>query len=502
VVNDSAHPSEAATRDAAATDGGTRAVRSVSTVAIAGSGFAGLGAAMRLRNQGIDFVVLERAGEVGGTWRDNTYPGCACDVESYLYSFSFMPSAQWTQWYSPQPEIQTYLQRCARDSGVLEHIRFHHEVCTATWDGAQWQIETNHGTFTAQFFIMATGPLSDPAMPVIETFRGKIFHSARWDHAYELTNKRVAVIGTGASAIQFVPEIQTRVAKLHLFQRTPPWVLPRLGCTIPLWQRRLFHALPWLQRLERWRIYLYRELTMPLFRHPAMMRRVQRLALWNLNRAIKDPQLREKLTPRYVMGCKRILLSSKYYPALARPNVEVVTSGIAEYREHSIVDGDGIEREVDAILLGTGFRPTEPPLGPFIRGRNGVTLAALWNGSPRAHLGTTIAGLPNFFILPGPNTGTGHTSLLCLIEPQVEHSIAAIRWMHANGISAIEPREDVQAAFNAQIDERMQGTVWMTGGCASWYIDRTGRNSTLWPDFTWKFRRRAMQFDEHEYVCT
>jgi cation diffusion facilitator CzcD-associated flavoprotein CzcO len=472
------------------------------TVIIVGSGFGGLGAAMRLQDEGVDFVVLERADEVGGTWRDNTYPGCACDVESYLYSFSFRQSPDWTQWYSAQPEIQTYLQRCARDSGVVKQIRFGHEVRAAAWDGANWQVETNRGTFTAQFFVLATGPLSEPVVPVIEHFKGKVFHSARWDHAYDLTNRNVAVIGTGASAIQFVPAIQPKVAKLHLFQRTPAWVLPRPDRTIPPWQQRLFRRLPLLQRLERLRIYLYRELTLPLFRHPAVIRRAQRLALWNLNRAIRDPVLREKLTPRYVMGCKRILLSNEYYPALARPNVDVVTSGIAEVREHSIVDGAGVERAVDAIILGTGFRPTDPPLAPFIRGRDGRTLAELWNGSPRAHLGTTIAGLPNLFVLLGPNTGTGHTTVVYLCEAQVAHFLGALRFMRANGVTSIEPREDAQSAFTAMIDRRMRGTVWTAGGCASWYLDRTGRNSTLWPDFTWKFRRRVTRFDASEYVCT
>jgi cation diffusion facilitator CzcD-associated flavoprotein CzcO len=476
------------------------------TIAIIGSGFGGLGAAIRLRQEGIeDFVVLERAGDVGGTWRDNTYPGCACDVESHLYSFSFAPNPEWTRWYSPQQEIQTYLQRCARDYGVLPHIRFDHEVLSASWDetARQWRIETSRGTFAASFLVVATGPLSEactPDLPGLERFAGKTFHSSRWDHTYDLAGRNVAVIGTGASAIQFVPAIQPKVGRLTLFQRTPAWVIPRLDVPIGPRARRLFRRLPLLQRATRLAIYLYREAMVVLFRNPMLMRSTRRLALRHMRRTITDAALCEKLTPRYVMGCKRILLSNDYYPALAQPNVDVVTTAITEVRERSIVTADGVERPVDAILFGTGFRPTSPPIAERIRGRDGRSLAEIWAGRPTAHLGTTIAGLPNLFMILGPNTGTGHTTIVYLAEVQIEHFIETLRYMREHGLASVEPRPEAQDEFVSAVDRRMRGTVWVAGGCASWYLDGTGRNSALWPDFTWRFRRRASAFRAAEYV--
>jgi cation diffusion facilitator CzcD-associated flavoprotein CzcO len=476
-------------------------------VAIAGSGFGGLGTAIRLKQDGVeDFLILERAGAVGGTWRDNSYPGCACDVESHLYSLSFAPNPEWTHRYSRQPEIWEYLRRCVRDHALGPHLRLETEVRSATWDeGArEWRIETSAGPVLARVFILATGPLSAPALPDIaglERFQGRLFHSAQWDHDYGFAGRRVAVIGTGASAIQFVPHVQPRALRLSVFQRTPPWILPRRDRPIPDWRRRLYRRLPLLQRALRLFIYGYREASVLLFRHPAAMRRGQRLARRHLAKAIADPALRAKLTPSYTMGCKRILLSDDYYPALTRPNVEVVTEGIAEVRAHSVVTADGIEREVDAIILGTGFTPTDPPLAAHIRGRQGRTLREVWAGSPQAHLGTTVAGFPNFFMLLGPNTGLGHSSVVYMCEGQIAHVIGALRHMRRHGVDALEPRAEAQAAYVAALDRRMRGTVWTAGGCASWYLDRTGRNSTLWPDFSWRYHRRVSRFRPQEYVA-
>jgi cation diffusion facilitator CzcD-associated flavoprotein CzcO len=476
-------------------------------VAIVGSGFGGLGTAIRLKREGIDgFVVLERAGDVGGTWRDNTYPGCACDVESHLYSLSFALEPDWPYRFSRQPEIWQYLQRCAREFGILPHIRFHHQVTGAHWDDLArcWRIETTKGAITATMLVLATGPLSEPIVPELPGlagFEGTVFHSARWNHGFDLTGRRVAVVGTGASAVQFVPEIQPKVAKLHLFQRTPGWVIPRLDSLIPQWRRSLYRRLPFVQRSVRFLIYLYREVWIFAFRRPAMMRRVQRLAIKHLERAIADPDLRAKLTPSYTMGCKRVLLSSDYYPALAQPNVEVVTSGIAEVRSGSIVGGDGIERPIDAIIFGTGFRPTDPPLAATIRGRDGQVLSAAWQGSPKAHVGTTVAGFPNLFILLGPNTGLGHNSVVYMTEAQIDHFIGAVKHMRRHGVDALEPAAAAQDRFVGAVDRRMRGTVWVSGGCASWYLDRTGRNSALWPDSSWSFYRRVSAFDPREYVA-
>jgi cation diffusion facilitator CzcD-associated flavoprotein CzcO len=475
-------------------------------IAIIGSGFGGLGTAIRLLQEGIgDFVVLERADEVGGTWRDNTYPGCECDVQSHLYSFSFAPNPGWTRSFSPQPEIQAYLERCAADFGVLPHVRFGHEVRGAAWDvGARlWRIDTSKGPLTASVLVMASGALSDPlvpALPGLDAFRGRAFHSARWDHGFDLTGKRVAVVGTGASAIQFVPAIQPLVEKLYVFQRTPPWIIPRQQKELGPRRHRLYRRFPAVQRAARGAIYLAREAFVLGFRRPGVMRLAEAVARRHLRKSIPDPALRAKLTPEWRIGCKRILLSNDYLPALARPNVEVVTEGIAEVRARSIVSADGVERPVDAIVFGTGFVPTDPPLAPHVRGRDGRTLAEAWGGSPKAHLGTTVAGFPNFFLLMGPNTGTGHTSVVYMIEAQIEHLLGALRHLGVQGAAALEPRPEAQEAFVDAIDRRMRGTVWTSGGCASWYLDRTGRNSALWPDFTWRFRRRVARLDPAEYV--
>jgi cation diffusion facilitator CzcD-associated flavoprotein CzcO len=477
-------------------------------IAIVGSGFGGLGTAIRLKQQGIDdFILLERADDVGGTWRDNSYPGCACDVESHLYSFSFAPNPDWQHTFSRQPEILAYLRRCATDSGVLPHVRFRHEVREATWDDEtqRWRIVTSRGPLSASVLVMATGPLSQPSIPELpglETFTGKVFHSAQWDHDFDFSGRAVAVVGTGASAIQFVPAIQPRVGRLHLFQRTAPWILPRPDRAVAEFERRLFRRIPVAQRLARTGIYLLRELMVVAFRHPWLMRGVQQLALHHLRRAVPDAALRARLTPRYTMGCKRVLLSSDYLPALVEPNVELVTDGIARVRERSIVGTDGVERPVDAIIFATGFQPTDPPLASHIHGRGGRTLASAWAGSPQAHLGTTVAGFPNLFLLLGPNTVLAHSSVVYMIEAQIAHVLSALRYMRQLDVGAIEPRPDAQAAFVAQVERRMRKTVWLSGGCVSWYLDPTGRNFALWPDFTWAFRRRVAHLDPGEYLTS
>lgn len=477
-------------------------------IAIIGSGFGGLGTAIRLKQQGMeDFIILERAGDVGGVWRDNNYPGCACDVESHLYSFSFAPNPNWSHSFSSQSEIWDYLKRCAKDYGVLPHLRFKHEVREAVWeqDEQRWRLETSKGTYTANVLVAAAGSLSDPAIPKLnglETFRGKVFHSARWDHEFELTGRRVAVIGTGASAIQFVPAIQPFVEKLFVFQRTAPWIVPRRDRPLEERERRMFRRFPLAQRARRAGIFWLRELFGFAFRHPWALRYFERIALRHLEKAVADPALRAKLTPGYTIGCKRILISNDYLPALTRANVELVTDGIAEVLEHSILTRDGIERQVDAIIFGTGFHVTDLPFARCIRGRNGRSLSDVWAGSPVAHVGTTVAGFPNLFLLQGPNTGLGHTSVILMLEAQIEHVLSAVRFMQRHRVAAIEPRPEVQAAYVADIDRKLQGTVWNTGGCMSWYLDATGRNSTLWPRPTWSFRRRVARLSPGEYLLT
>jgi cation diffusion facilitator CzcD-associated flavoprotein CzcO len=476
------------------------------TVAIIGSGFSGIGLAIRLRQEGVeDFVVLERNEGVGGTWWANTYPGCACDVPSHLYSFSFAPNPAWTRTYSRQPEIRAYLRRVVDEFGVSPHIRLSCEVTSARWDedAARWQLETSQGPVRAQVLVSGAGPLVDPKIPDfpgLERFEGPAFHSARWDHSVALRGKRVAAIGTGASAIQFVPSIAPDVERLHVFQRTPPWVLPHSSRPITRFERRLYRRLPPAQRLVRGGIYAGRELLVLGFvKHPRAMRLLERLSRRHMARGLTDPELRAKATPDYTIGCKRILPSNAWYPALSRDNVELVTDAIAEIRERSVVTADGTEREVDAIVFGTGFHVTDMPVGRLVHGRDGKTLADAWSGSPSAHLGCAVAGFPNLFILLGPNTGLGHNSMVYMIESQIAYVLGALRELRSRGARTVEVREEAQARSNDDVQRRLQGTVWNTG-CHSWYMDEQGRNPTLWPDWTWRFRRRTARFDPAEYV--
>jgi cation diffusion facilitator CzcD-associated flavoprotein CzcO len=474
-------------------------------IAIIGSGFSGLGTAIRLRQEGRDdFVVLECASDVGGTWYFNTYPGCACDVPSHLYSFSFAPNPDWSATYSGQPEIRDYLRRCADDFGVRPFIRFNREVTAARWDddAACWRLDTTGGPLSARVLVAAAGPLTEPKLPPLpglESFTGTAFHSARWDHDHDLTGERVAAIGTGASAIQFVPAIQPHVTRLHVFQRTPPWVLPHTSRPITDLERRLYRAVPAAQRLVRGGTYAAREaLVLGFVKDPRLMRALERTARRHMERQISDPELRARVTPSYTIGCKRILPSNRWYRALAKPNVELVSAAVREVRPTSVVAADGTEREVDTIVFGTGFHVTDMPVGRLIAGRDGRTLDEVWQGSPRAHLGTAVAGFPNLFVLLGPNTGLGHNSMIYMAESQIAHVLDALRRMRERGADVVEVRPEAQARYNARVDERMRRTVWTTG-CSSWYIDANGRNSTLWPDWTWRFRRRTARLDPADY---
>ena len=475
-------------------------------VAIVGSGFAGIGMAVNLLRAGVDdFVILERAAELGGTWRDNSYPGCACDVESHLYSFSFALNPDWSRRFASQPEIWAYLRRCAERFGITPHIRFGHDVTGARWDDAmqEWIIETSRGALRASVLVLGNGPLSDPVIPDLPglgSFAGVAFHSAAWRHDVDLSGRDVAVIGTGASAIQFVPHVQARAKRLTLFQRTAPWVIPRHDRAVSARWRRIYRVLPPVQRLVRALIYLRHELFLLLFRHPRWMKRAEDVARRGLRKWIPDPDRRARMTPNYTMGCKRLLLSDDYLPAVGMPNVGVVTAPLREVRPHGIVDGDGVEHPAEVIIFGTGFRPTDLALAPCIHGREGRTLADAWQGSPKAYLGTMVAGFPNLFILLGPNTGLGHSSVVFMIESQLAQVMLVLRELDRRCVRAIEPSAAAQAGFVADVERRMRGTVWIAGHCRSWYLDRTGRNSAIWPDFTWRFRRRLRRLVADDYV--
>jgi cation diffusion facilitator CzcD-associated flavoprotein CzcO len=475
-------------------------------VAIVGSGFSGLGMAIRLRQQGLhDFVVLERGDEVGGTWHYNTYPGCACDVPSHLYSFSFAPNPGWSQTYSPQPEIRDYLRRCADEFGIRPHLRLRHEVTAAEWDedARRWRIETSQGSLSARVLVSGMGPLTEPKVPDIpglDDFEGETFHSARWNHDYDLTGKRVASIGTGASAIQYVPEIQPKVERLHVFQRTPPWIAPHSNRPITALERRIYRALPAAQRLVRGGVYAAREaLVLGFVKDPRLMGIVERVARHHMRSQISDPELIEKVTPDYTIGCKRILPSNRWYPALDQPNVELVTGGVKEVRRGSVVSGDGVERPVDAIVFGTGFQVTDMPATRYLRGRDGELLFDVWKRSPRAYLGTAAPGFPNLFLLLGPNTGLGHGSMVYMIESQIQYVMDALRVMRERDLETVEVQPAAVERYNESLERRIEGTVWNTG-CSSWYLDDTGRNATQWPDWTWRFRQRTARFDPDAYL--
>ncbi|HEY5193869.1 MAG TPA: NAD(P)/FAD-dependent oxidoreductase [Solirubrobacteraceae bacterium] len=474
-------------------------------IAIVGSGFAGLGMAVKLKQAGIDdFVVLERSGDVGGTWHVNTYPGCQCDIPSHLYSFSFAPNPNWSRTYSLQPEIWEYLRSVSREQAIDAHIRFNHEVTDASWDEQteRWVVQTSAGTLTADILVAGPGPLSAPKLPDIEgieSFQGAIFHSAEWNHEHSLDGERVAVIGTGASSIQLVPHLQRRAAKLHLFQRTAPWVVPHRDRKTSRAERALYRFFPPAQKLVRALVYWSRELFVFTLMHPHAKSLPERAAAKHLREQVPDPKLRAKLTPNYRIGCKRTLISNEYYPALQQPNVEVVTDSIAAITPRGIVTADGTERELDAIVLGTGFHVTDMPVAEWVRGREGRTMEQVWQGTAQAYLGTTVAGFPNLFMLVGPNTGLGHNSIVFMIESQLGYVMDCLGHLDREGISTFEVREDVQRRFNDKLQQRLDGSVWTSGGCASWYIDGNGRNSTIWPGFTWPFRRRTRHFNPEDY---
>jgi cation diffusion facilitator CzcD-associated flavoprotein CzcO len=474
-------------------------------LAIVGAGFGGLGMAIRLKQEGIeDFVVLERGDDVGGTWWANSYPGCQCDIPSNLYSFSFARN-DWDRAYPMRDQILEYLRECARRFGVLPHTRLGCELLGATWlaDEQRWELETSDGPLSARVLVAAPGLLSEPwtpALPGLERFEGRAFHTARWDHGDDLTGKRAALIGSGATAVQVVPNIQPRLAKLHLFQRTPPWVLPHFDHPVGPRLRELYRRAPALQRLSRAFIYAARESFVPgITRDQRGLKLQKAVARAHLRRQVPDPELRERLTPSYEIFCKRIILSSEWYPAIQAPNVDLVSSGVREVRERSIVDNDGVEREIDTLILATGFRPAELPIAGRIRGRDGRSLAEVWGGSPQAYLGTTVSGFPNLFLFYGPNLNLGHSSIVYMLESQTNYALDALRIMRERGAAEFEVHAEVQDAYNGEIQERLARTVWNNGGCGSWYFDSNGRNSIQWPGFTFEYRRRTRRFDTPAY---
>jgi cation diffusion facilitator CzcD-associated flavoprotein CzcO len=476
-------------------------------IVIVGAGFGGICMGIALKKAGYDdFIILDSGDDLGGTWRDNQYPGCACDVPSPLYSYSFELNPDWSRLFAPQREIWAYLRGCARKYGLEAHIRYGSVVERMDWDAdaRRWNVQTfEHGeigTWQARAVVSAAGALHLPAGPDIPgagRFGGTAFHSARWDHSVDLAGKRVAVIGTGASAIQFVPEIAKQAGQLTVFQRTPPWIHPRPDAPIPGRVRTAFRRAPVTARALRDAIYLGLELRALGFAvSPKLMAPLAAVARRHLAAQVTDPALRARLTPDYTIGCKRILLSSDYYPALQRPNVSLVTDPITEITEAGLTTADGQEHKADVIIYATGFRVIESVTSLNVTGRDGRELRA---ENLEAYRGVTVAGFPNLFLLLGPNTALGHTSVVFMIESQVQHVLSCLRLIARDKAGAIEVSEDAQRRYNDALQRRLRRAVWSEGGCRSWYLDDQGVNRTLWPGFTFEYWARTRRARPGDY---
>ena len=469
---------------------------------IVGAGFSGIAAAIDLRRAGVtDLVIVDRGTSVGGAWRDNTYPGCACDVQSRLYELEAAPWPEWTRKFAGQAEIRAYLESVVEIFGLEPMLRLGTEVTRAEWHDADdaWHVDTTRGLIVADVLISACGGLTEPLYPDIPgaaDFTGPVMHTARWDHSVDLRGKRVAVVGTGASAIQVIPAIAPDAGQVIVLQRTPPWVMPRRDRAVPHWYRTLLAALPPVQRTMRGVSSWAREVQLLSFTRQGAFRAMgERIARRHLEAQVPDPDLRRRLSPGYAMGCKRVLLSDDYYPALMRDNV-TVAPGLDRVTATGVVDADGVEHPVDVIVWATGFKVLEPPLADRVVGRDGETLAqAFARNDMSAYKGTTVAGFPNLYILQGPNTGLGHSSVVLMSEAQIDYLVPAV----ASGL-VMEVDSTAQRAYVADIDRRLATTVWQQGGCRSWYQNGHGRNVALWPGSTHAFARMMRSFDKGAYL--
>ncbi|QTI70096.1 flavin-containing monooxygenase [Gordonia polyisoprenivorans] len=474
-------------------------------VLIVGVGFGGLAALHRLRTDHPDLTVMavERAESPGGVWRDNSYPGAACDVPTSLYSLSFADNPDWSHTYGRGWEIKNYAESVAAE--FVDQIRYGCEVLSATWDSDEqrWCVETSEGPIRSRFVIAAPGALSAPTIPAVQgldAYEGTVFHTAAWDHAHDLTGRRVAVIGSGASAIQVVPEIVDKVAELVVFQRTPSWVIPRLDRTIGPMERAVYQRFPKAHRAARKFTWLTHEFhVFAMAHHQRVLRAFRAISLAHLRRQVTDPGLRRRLTPDFSIGCKRILISNKWYPALAHPRTRV-TGALSSLTPTSAVSADGTEFDVDTVVFATGFTPTSPPLAKVIVGRDGRRLDEVWHGSPSAYRGVEVPDFPNLFLLYGPNTNLGHSSIILMLEAQAYYIGQALTHLKAVDAPTVEVTEAAHDAYVADIDAQLSGTVWNSGGCGSWYIDSTGRNSVMWPTYTGTYRRMMSHFDPADHV--
>ncbi|CAD6003296.1 NAD(P)/FAD-dependent oxidoreductase [Agreia sp. COWG] len=494
------------------TDAGVTVVDTV----IVGAGFAGLGMGIRLARQGDEsFVILERAADVGGTWRDNTYPGVACDIPSHLYSFSFAPKPDWSSFFAPGAEIHDYLRDTARAEGLEPHLRLGTEVLEMRWlaEEARWRVSTSGGTFSCRTLVVAAGRLSDaklPAVPGLESFAGDIMHSSTWDDSVDLAGKRVGVVGTGASAAQLIPHIERLAGSVVVFQRSAPWVVPRPDRPYSAEERALFAAAPPVREAERDELFWGAETAFAeRMRVPGYIDRLRDRALGHLRAQLDDAALREAATPDYEIGCKRVVISSDYYPALASETVtleasalaSITTTGTGPALSSTVRAASGNEYDVDVLVFATGFSSTRPPFAERTVGIGGVLLADAWSDGMRSHASTAVHGFPNMFVLDGPNASLGHNSAVVMIEAQIGYVLAAMRQRVASGIPALDVTRQAQDAYVAELDAKAASSVWLTGGCDSWYVDeRSGRLTLLWPDFAYAFRRRLSRFDPENYA--
>ena len=473
-------------------------------VAIIGAGFSGLAMARALARQGNrTFRIFEKASEPGGTWRDNVYPGAACDVPSHLYSLSDAPNAHWSRMFPRQSEIRQYVAELSAPFEERASITFGFELTTMVWDeaAARWTLQSADGRVVhARFVVLGLGGLHQPVWPEIPdraSYQGRLVHSARWPADLEMAGKRVAVIGTGASAAQIVPAIIDEVGSLHVFQRTPAWMMPRPDWAIPGPLRRAMAAVPPLRLLLRGAVFLWLEAVSVGLRKPWTAGWARWLSRRQLRQQVVDPALRARLTPDYPMGCKRVLFASDYYPALQRPNCTLVTEGIERFTRDGVRLADGSELAFDLIVCASGFDPRGAIDRIDIRGRGGLRLADAWSERPQTHLGITTHGFPNLFFLLGPNTALGHNSVLYMIETQVRHVIGALEACAGSDTSCVEPKREAQGAFMEHVDQRFRGTAWT--GCRSWYVDDQGRNIALWVGSAMGYRRVAGRFRAEDY---
>lgn len=475
---------------------------------IIGTGFAGLGLAMKLKRQGDNhFIIIERANDVGGTWRDNRYPGAACDVPSHLYSYSFKLKSDWSRVFAPATEIWEYMRWCAQDEGLMPHIHFNTNMLDAAWDETSklWRVQTSQGEYTANVVVTAMGHLADekyPAIEGIESFTGEKFHSARWDHSAQLDGKRIAVVGSGASALQIIPEMAKIASQLIVFQRSAPYVIPRPDRAYTEAEKRRFARDPAAMEALRSDLFWGMEYNYAQRRGiPKSIAEAYAMANGHREAQVTDPEVMKKVTPDYEIGCKRVLISDVYYPAMQAANVHIEASALDRVDGNSLISKDGNSFEVDAVVFATGFEAIEPPFAPHIHGRNGLTLSDYWSTGMQALDSTTVSGFPNLFIMNGPNTGLGHNSVLYVVESQIDYIVGGLAYMKERSATVLEARPESETEYVDEMIDRAAGTVWLTGGCKNWYVDyRTNRLTVTWPDFAYAFRDSNGEFVPEHYA--